>query len=308
MPGMPVYSRVPLRCAVLASLLLAAAATASTPTTASGDADRDVHVARMRAQVVGTMVLTGTLAIAADGGVTGYTIDRADKVPPQVMQHVARYVPHWRVKDAGGIESRKRFGVRVMATPQGDGNFALALVGASIMEPRDPERDIAREGRFMRPEYPRAHAGDGVSGTVYMILRVERDGRVHDLAAEQVDLDFVGAPMEVAQVRADFAAHTAAAARQWRFRLPAAGPLSTEPYLVVRVPVHYSMKARPAYGAWEYYVPGPRRSVPWATQDSLALGAGDAGALELLGVGPRLETPLQPQRRISSSGGVYTIP
>lgn len=308
MSGMRVYPKLSLQCAVLMSLLLAAATSAVTPPPAGGDAERSEHMDRMRQQVVGSMVLSGTLAIDAEGGVTGYAIDRSDKVPPQVMQHVARYVPHWHVKNAGGIAGEKRFGVRVVATPQGDGNFALALVGASITERHDPERDLARDGRFKRPAYPRAHAGDGISGTVYMLLKVELDGRVHDLAAEQVDLDFVGTPMEVAQVRADFAAHTAAAARQWRFRLPAEGPLSMEPYLVVRVPVRYAMKALPAYGEWEYYVPGPRRSVPWARQDGLAFGAGEPETLELLGVGPRLETPLQPQRRISSSGGVYTIP
>lgn len=261
----------------------------------------------LRNQVVGSMLLTGKLVVGADGAINAYAIDGAHKVPPQVLQHVARHVPSWRVMKTGGIPVEQRFSVRIMATPQGGGNYALSLVGAAIARQPNPEEDIAVVGRRERPEYPRAHRNIGVSGTVYMALKVGRDGKVQDLMAEQVNLDFVGSPAEVAQVRADFAAHTAAAVRRWKFRLPASGPLAAESHVVVRVPVRYTMEQVPGYGEWEYYVPGPQRAAPWSEQDGMAIGAGEAGVPKLVGVGPYLEMPLEPRRGLRASGA-YTIP
>lgn len=247
----------------------------------------------LRNQVVGSMRLTGTLAVGADGTITGYAIDHSKKVPPEVLRHVARYVPRWRVVKKDGGAGNKRFSVRVMATPRGDGYFALSLIGASIMEKQRPEEAVAADGRLRRPQYPRSLGHIGVSGTVYVAAKVGRDGKVEDLVTEQVNLNFVGTPAEVAKARADFAAHTAAAVRQWKFRLPKVGPYAGQPYLVVRVPMAYVIKW-PSYAEWEYYVPGPRRAVPWVQEDGMALGAGEAGVPQVLGMGPRMETSLEP--------------
>lgn len=51
---------------------------------------------RAAQQAVGSMRLTGTLAVGPGGAVTGHVIDHADKVPPEVLRHVAPYVPRWR--------------------------------------------------------------------------------------------------------------------------------------------------------------------------------------------------------------------
>jgi len=253
-----------------------------------------VETGDLRNQVVGSMRLTGTLVVGTDGAITAYAIDHSKKVPPEVLRHVARYVPRWRVVKSGNSAGNKRFSVRVMATPRGDGLFALSLVGASIMEKQRPEEEIVADGRPKRPSYPRSLGGIGVSGTVYVVAKVGRDGEVEDLVTEQVNLNFVGTPEEVVKARADFAAHTAAAVRQWKFRLPKVGPYAGQPYLAVRVPMRYIIK-QPGYAEWEYYVPGPRRAVPWVQQeDGMALGAGEAGIPQVLGMGPRMETSLEP--------------
>lgn len=253
-----------------------------------------VETGDLRNQVVGSMRLTGTLVVGADGAITAYKIDHSDKVPPEVLRHVARYVPRWRVVKSDNSAGNKRFGVRVMATPRGGGLFALSLVGASIMERQRPEEGITIDGPRKRPSYPRSLARIGVSGTVYVAVKVRRDGEVEDLVTEQVNLNFVGSPAEVIQARAKFAGHTAAAVRQWKFRFPEAGPYAGQPYLVVRVPMQY-ITERFEYAQWEYYVPGPRRAVPWVQQeDGMALGAGEAGVPQVLGMGPRMETSLEP--------------
>lgn len=253
-----------------------------------------VETGDVRNQVVGSMRLTGTLVVGADGAITAYAIDHSEKVTPEVLRHVARYVPRWRVIESGGA-GNKRFSVRVMATPRGDGYFALSLVGASIVEKRRPEEDLIAHGRLKIPSYPRSLGGIGVSGTVYVVVKVGRDGDVEDFVTEQVNLNLVGTSAEVVKAQADFAAHTAAAVRQWKFRWPKAGPDASQPYLSVRVPVDYILNRRLGYAEWEYYVPGPRRVAPWVQQDDgMALGAGEAGVPQVLGMGPRIETSLEP--------------
>ena len=251
-----------------------------------------IEADRMRNQIVGSMRLTGTLAVTEGGTISGYVIDHSEKVPAEVLQHVVRFLPRWRVM---GTETagNKRFSVRVMATPRGDGYFALSLVGASINEKQHPDEAVVADGRLRKPDYPRALGRIGVSGTVYAAAKIGREGEVQDLVIEQVNLNFIGSPAEVAKARADFAAHTAAAVRQWRFRVPKAGPYLDQPYLVVRVPVDYVAKRR-AYAEWEYYVPGPRRALPWLHDDGMALGAGEAGVPQVVGMGPRIQTSLEP--------------
>lgn len=253
-----------------------------------------VQTGDVRNQVVGSMRLTGTLVIGVDGAITAYAIDHSEKVPPEVLRHVARYVPRWRVIKSGGA-GNKRFSVRVMATPRGDGYFALSLVGASIVEKQRPEEEMSFDRPRKRPSYPHSLRGIGVSGTVYVVVKVGRDGDVEDFVTEQVNLNLVGTSAEVAKAQADFAAHTAAAVRQWKFRWPKAGPNTSQPYLVARVPVDYILNQRLGYAEWEYYVPGPRRTAPWVRQaDGMALGAGEAGVPQVLGMGPRIETSLEP--------------
>ena len=253
-----------------------------------------VETGDLRNQVVGSMRLTGTLVVGADGAITAYAIDHADKVPPEVLRHVARYVPRWRVMK-GGDAGNKRFGVRVMATSRGDGYFALSLVGASIIEKQRPDEEMSFDRPRKRPSYPHSLGRIGVSGTVYVVVKVGRDGEVEDFVTEQVNLNLVGTSAEVVKAQADFAAHTAAAVRQWKFRWPEAGPNAGQPYLVARVPVDYILNQRRGYAEWEYYVPGPRRTASWMQQeDGMALGAGEAGVPQVLGMGPRIETSLEP--------------
>ncbi|RYZ73911.1 MAG: hypothetical protein EOP91_03890 [Lysobacteraceae bacterium] len=264
-------------------ILLAATATAS-------------EVAALRKQVVASMRLTGTLAIDAEGSVTGYAIDQPGRVPPEVLGHLARNVPRWKLVQApaAGEATSLPFSVRVMAAPREAGLFELSLVGATIRGKRGPGEEVVVRGGLRRPEYPRAVARLAkVTGTVYVVLKVGRRGAVEDLVIEQVNLDFVGEPAQVAQVQAEFAAQAAAAARHWKFKLPVAGALAAEPFLTVRVPVRYVADMLPRYGQWEYYLPGPRRVAPWMQED-IAVGAGEEGVPELLGAGPRLLTPLEP--------------
>src|SRR5690606_19342409 len=50
----------------------------------------------VREQTEASMLLTGTIDIAADGSVRGYSIDHEDKVPDYVLANIAGMVPGWR--------------------------------------------------------------------------------------------------------------------------------------------------------------------------------------------------------------------
>lgn len=258
------------------------------------DADVAQEIAMVRSHVVGSMRLTGRLTVASDGAVTAYRLDSPHKVPPEVQHHLTKYVPRWRVAAGDEGAGEHRFSVRVMAIPQLPGQYALSLAAASITEASTPGADIAFEGRVSKPRYPRSHGPRKTSGTVYMLVKVARDGTVMDLMAEQVNLDLVGTRADVAQAHADFAATTAAAARRWVFRYPTSGPFADHPFVSVRVPVMYRGDRRLEYGEWEYYIPGPHRMPPWLREEDITLGAGTPDVPQLLGVGPRILAPLEP--------------
>ena len=302
---------LPMRTAayvIAAGLAWTGAATLSQPLHPAGHDVAAQAGNPMREQVVGAMVLTGTLVVSDDGTITAHAIDRVAEVPPEVLRHLGRSIPHWRVKGADGTHDELRFSVRVVALPQGSERHVLSVAGVSIRMARDRDQEPTVAGRLKRPEYPRSHVAKGIGGEVVMIVKLDRNGSVEDLVAEQVNLDVVGPADEVAQIRADFAAQTAAAARRWKFRMPVKGPLADAPHLSVRVPVTYDTKPRPGYGQWMYYVPGPRHPMPWMKIDGLAFGAHEADSLELVGVGPRIETSLGSVPRVESGGGIQRVP
>jgi hypothetical protein len=71
----------------------------------------------------------------------------------------------------------------------------------------------------------------------------------------------------------------------------------------VRVPASFALcdsrsecgkTMEPAYGTWETYVPGPKKSVPWLSdeQNRHNPDAMVAGTAQPVGSGPKLLTPL----------------
>lgn len=89
------------------------------------------------------------------------------------------------------------------------------------------------------------------------------------------------------------------AARYWNFKTPTVGPDSEGPYWTARIPVSFVLdeSSDPTpYGQWVGYLPGPVQVASWL--EKAAPDASDSGAngsIQLVGSGPRLLTPLQPQ-------------
>lgn len=253
----------------------------------------------VRKQIVVTMLVTGTVDIERDGSVSGHAVDKAGALPRLVVQLVDKAIAAWRfepVVAAGqAVAVRNPFSLRVVGNQGDDGDFALTISGVSFG--KDNEGIPTKRGRLAPPRYPAGMARGGIGGTVYLILRIGRDGNVEDVAARQVNLRVAARPAEMERFRNEFADVCVSKARQWKFDPPTQGGDVDAASWSVQVPVDFYAPDRPppGYGQWEAYVPGPRLAVPWRDNADDARDPVDAiaagGIYSDNDTGPRLLTP-----------------
>lgn len=262
-----------------AAMLLATPMHAPAVKPAEADAAQDAGAVSGHAvPVEGFMRLEGSIAVGADGRVTGYGLAQSGAVPAEVRTFVARQVAGWRVEFEDGVAPPAGpvpFSIRVRASPAGGGLYGLWMDGISLDEPLPPGHRLQAVHRHPAA-YPRDMARVGASGIAYMLAKVGTDGRVEDVFAEQVDLTAMpDDPADIVRYQLEFMASAASAIRRWRFKVPAEGPYAGAPQ-VLRVPVAFVMHGHEtAYGEWEYLVRGVRKPSPWRSgvDDPAAQGA-----------------------------------
>jgi len=241
--------------------------------------------------VEASMLVTGEIAVNPDGSVYGYSLDHRDKLPPDVVNLIGETLTDWKftpVKVDGKPELAKAFmSLRVVAYQDKPTHFVAAVEGAEFgndaalyMDSCPPDECLTYATK-QPPAYPLDLARDGVSGTVYVELKVNRQGRVADLAVRQVDLRMLGDETELARWRASLAQATVAAARKWTFHIPLKGKAAQQSQWFVTAPVNYVMAVAQTagYGSWDAYVPGPIYPMPWSQSDvrqNATGGSGDA--------------------------------
>lgn len=249
--------------------------------------------------VENSMLVTGTIDIDVGGGVTGYHLDQPDELPAPVKELVAKAVPALRFEpplvDGKPTAGRAKMGLRIVARQLANGNYGLRVASTSFGNEKGVPGEEVTSRRLTPPKYPAEAYSWNMSGTVYLLLKIGRDGQVQDVATEQVNLTAIGSESEMARARKLLADASTSTARRWRFEVPTRGPAAADPYWKVRVPVSFSFKGRKAvaYGQWDAYVPGPRTRPAWA-DDKDAEQSPDAliaGTVQQLGSGPRLLTP-----------------
>lgn len=230
-------------------------------------------------QVEASMVVTGTIGVDPQGKVTAYTIDHLEKLPPVIVDLLGKDVPSWAfqpvLRDGKPVASKTDMSLRLVAQAVGDGKFQIAVRSAWF---GDPSQGIRKE-TSAPPRYPKQAIRGRVEGTVYLVMRIDRSGKVADVAAQQVDLRVVAGDEEMKHWRDVFAKATVESARAWTFT--PADPSDHALYRDVRVPVAYELvqgplAKKPAYGQWETYVPGPLEPVPWSDADQMLTGGVDA--------------------------------
>lgn len=272
--------------ALAATLLLAMAAVVS--------AEAPKHV---KDQIEATMLVTGKIAINADGSVSGYQIDDEDKVPGHVLVNIGRWVPGWRFEpvlvDGNAVPARAKMTLRMLARPVGD-KFEISIASTSFGNDDAPPTDTVKGLKMYPPSYPADMVSAGGEGTVYLMLKIGRDGKVEDLVVERVNLHVYASEQRMKNFRKRLSSAAASAARRWTFVPPTTGELAQLRQWSVRVPVDFRLGGvqEVAYGEWQSYLPGPQQPIPWL-QDEPGSDALAGGALHTLGSGLVLLTPLQ---------------
>jgi hypothetical protein len=250
-------------------------------------------------QAEASMVIKGRITLDSQGHVIGHTIDQRDKVPAGVLELVGQAVPHWVFEplqeDGTPIPDTATMSLLVVARKTDDTHFEVRLRGASFQAADAVAAATLQAKRMDPPPYPAEALRAGAFGTVYALLRIGRDGRVQKSAVEQVNLGVHGPESGMSRLRFVLADAALTAARKWKFTPPTVGPRVDADYWDVRVPVIYALVQGRAYGAWEPYIPGPRKPVDWLSEDKPnpwiapdTLGNGD---VHLVGSGLRLLTP-----------------
>lgn len=255
--------------------------------------------AAVRKRVQASMLLTGTIVVAPDGSVGSYAIDKAEKLPPVVTGVIAKSIPAWKFEpillNGKPVAAKTKMSLRLVAKPVGDDSYSIGIGGAQFGQ-NVPGESITYKER-VRPVYPPQAAQGHVSGTVYLLLSVGREGRVQEAEAEQVNLMVVDSDKGMERWRKVLADSALAAARRWTFNLPTSGEHMNDKYWVARVPVTYSLRPvneNDDYGRWQPYVPGPKQPVPWIDDPQLLSGNADAlpdGGIYPLNSGLHLTTP-----------------
>jgi hypothetical protein len=246
-------------------------------------------------QAVTTLAVKGSIEIDAQGRVQRYTLGHPEAYSPAVREMLDRIVPQWTFRpvlvDGVPRPARSAMYLRLRADPIGNDQFRIVVASAAFGAGEDamPGTQVAADVRSMAPpKYPKDERIARIGGQVLVVLRIGRDGRVEDAIAEQTNLDQLGTPKAMARWRRDFESDAIAGMKHWTFVTPTAGPDAGAPYWSVRVPVTFTPArgTSPAPGQWESYVPGPRRPVPWATDEEQALADAGNDALPDSGIFP----------------------
>lgn len=254
-----------------------------------------------RKQVEASMRIEGEIVVDGDGRIADYTIRDPEKLPQDVLGFVRGAIGGWSFEpplvDGKSVSLRNEMSILLVAKKIDDDSY-LMRVQATSFQPKvfDQGYTIARS-KMDPPRYPMVAAQGEAQGTVYLVVKVGRDGRVHDVVAEQVNLRVVASANMMGRLRAMFATSSIAAARKWEFTPPTRGAEAQQEFWSLRIPVEYSMAGNePRYGRWVAYVPGPRQKPAWvdqalADESPEALAAGEPKLLGEKG-GLRLLTPL----------------
>ncbi len=264
-------------------------------------------ITEVRGRVERSMLVSGELLLSEEGTVVSIRLDKEEALPVAITDYLRATMLPWRFEpvreQARPVRAKVPVSLRVVAKQRDDDSFEVSLRGVNFIgSGKDDPRYLACTSTTP-PRYPREAIDAGVGGSVYLRLRVGRDGKVTQAFAEQVNLKFVSREREQQKFRQLFAESAIEQALKWSYRTPTEGELADRPYWDVWLPVDYSFSDRrgtpvDSYGRWQVYVAGPIQRAPWAesaTQTWFSLDALDDGRVYMAdgNSGPQLLTPLQ---------------
>ncbi|MFC4525101.1 hypothetical protein [Dyella halodurans] len=235
------------------------------------------------------MVVTGVVRLNTDGSVHDFQLDHPEKLPEPVKNLVSQSAAAWKFQFAVAPTSltTERMYLRVVATMTDNDHASLRVAGADFDEAVNDDSETVQPPRYPHILYPKQALEEHASGTVYLLMRIGKDGKIQNIATEQVNLSNFAPTADMARYRKYLADTAMKSAQQWVFTVPTKGKRAARSEWLVRVPVSFltTGESVPDYGSWALYVPGPRENIPWLQRPKLALEAPDAvpnGALQSL--------------------------
>lgn len=254
----------------------------------------------VRKQIESALYVTGTIDISPAGDVVAHALDQQDKLPKGIVDMAARILPQWKFEPValqGMKVSRSKMNLLFIGKKLDNGDFSIDLRSATFSG-GNPDELVSLDAKKRRlPKYPDQLLGAGISGTVFVMVKIGRDGKVIAAEASHVNLRVIGSESEMDLWRSALARNSIAAIKRWTFIAPKTGPEAEKAYWVGTLPVDYLIGGQKssAYGTWQTYVAGPKALIPWQ-DDTFKPGVNpDAltpNTFHPAGAGRQLLTPL----------------
>lgn len=234
-------------------------------------------------QAEASMLLAGSITISPQGAVQAYTVDKSADLPAPLQQLLSRSVPHWRFEpvtsNGHAVAAKAAMHLRIVAKSTDKDHYALRIASHWFGNAAN-EYGLTRKDHPL-PHYPGRELKERVSGTVYLVAHINRQGQVDKVAAEQVNLRASGPETLMRLWRKDLADASVHAVSHWTFNIPTSGLAATRQAWIVRIPVAYSIRAMGTaeasrYGTWTAYLPGPREKISWLKPETSIPGSADA--------------------------------
>lgn len=258
-----------------------------------------VQAGKQERMVESSLLVSGHITISADGKVLSHRLDDAETLPEGIAALTAHLASKWTFEPTAlgdAKASRSRMRLLYVAKRQDDGKLALELRSANFEADMPKEARIRLARKSTQIQYPRALVQNNVSGTVYLKIRVGRDGKVMDIDASHVNLRTIGGENKMALWRNLLSSASIKAIRDWTFQPPTTGPDVDAPHWTGIMPVSFNAYLdEPQPGKWESYIPGPRKVIPWADSQGMTAEQTDALApneFNSSGNNRRLTSPL----------------
>lgn len=240
-------------------------------------------------QVSGESVLTmrvdGELTIGTQGEVEAYAL--RTELTPDIQKMLDKAIPKWAFvpieQDGKPVRAKTPMRITLVAREIGEQKYEVKIdnVIFSPLTKEDREaaeraagKAVARMNRLPFPRYPQELMLAGIEGSVLLRLRLNPDGSVADVFAEQSSLYNVkGSRRALDKARALLEKSATDAARKWTYSVENASAEQTQD-IDVKVPVKYSLKGpdeieRDGVGVWRYEYRGPRLDPPWKKADDM---------------------------------------
>lgn len=290
-------------------LALALAFAAGAPLLPADAVAQNARAVRATAEM--SMVLSGSIEVAADGSVRTLVLDQRAMLAPGIVSFVEGAIRGWQfeptLQDGKPVAAHAPLRVRLRGKEQEDGNYQISMTSVDFSEYDPKATDLVTRKSLPPPRYPEDVYRIGGQGDVLLLVKVARDGTVADVIAEQVNMTMVAPERIMAKMRDQLAKASISSARKWTFVPPTTGEDSTRDFWTVRVPVNFALNgntgsngnAQPErYGRWRVFIPGPRQDAPWRKPDAAEQAGSDllpAGGVYMVDGtqrGLRLLTPL----------------